>query len=188
MASILSWLRNIILGRRRGVSPFAAGAGPMRLVVMRHGEKTGDKAERHLSPAGQKRAEALVDYIPRKFGRPDFLLAAGRNPHSDRPVDMLKPLASALGLAIIDHLQDENAGGVVDLLSEPRFAGQLGVVSWRHSDIPRLLAALGAPDGTYPRPWPEDEYGVLIEIVYRGEGARPDIKQHTGRFDGSMAP
>lgn len=175
----MKWLKGFLFGRPPGMSPFPAGRGPARLIVMRHAEKTGDKNDRHLSKKGQQRAEGLVRYIPERFGPPGFLLAASRNPRSDRPVDTLKPMADALALSIIDHIDDEDTAGVVDFLTAgDAFKGQLGVISWRHSDLPDLIAALGAPEGTYPAAWPEAEYDIMIEIDYRTAGIAPQVRQH----------
>lgn len=174
----LRWLKGVVFGRSSGFSPFAAGRGPVRLIVMRHAEKTGDRSDRHLSKKGQRRAEALVRYVPERFGSLGFLLAASRNPRSDRPVDTLKPLAAALGLPIIDHIDDDDASGVVAFLAGDAVTGQAGVISWRHSDLPDLIAALGAPDGTYPDPWHDDEYDIVVEIKYRAVGFAPEVRQH----------
>jgi hypothetical protein len=145
---------------------------------MRHAEKTGDKKDHHLSKLGQRRAEALVRYIPERFGAPAFLLAASRNRRSDRPVDTLRPLSAALGLPIISHIEDEDVDGVVAYLAAGQeHTGKLGIISWRHSDLPDLIAALGAPAGTYPADWADEEYDVLVEIDYR-RGGVPVVRQH----------
>ncbi len=176
---MLKWLWRLISGQTAGVSPFPPGRGPARLIVLRHAEKTGKKDDLHLSETGQRRAEVLVRYIPERFGQPGFLIAASRNPHSDRPRDTLKPLADALALAIIDHIRDEDTNGVVALLAEGvAFTGQLGVICWRHSDLPDLIAALGAPDGTFPRKWDETDYDTIIEIGYRAGSGSPEVRQH----------
>ena len=51
-----------------------------------------------------------------------------------------------------------------------------GVISWRHSDIPGLVAALGATAGSYPHDWDERDYRLMIEITFR-EGAPPQVRQ-----------
>lgn len=179
MMLFLRWLKRVFSGRQSGASPFPPGRGPARLIVLRHAEKTGDRDDPHLSKKGWRRAEALARHIPERFGPPGFLLAASRNPRSNRPVDTLKPLADALALSIIDHIDDEDTGGVVTFLSEADpFIGQLGVISWRHSDLPDLIATLGAPEGTYPPEWHEDEYDIMVEIDYRTAGIAPVVRQH----------
>ena len=169
-AAIFNWLKRIVFGAPRtppGVSPFPAGSGPAKLLVMRHAEKTGDKRDPHLSDAGQQRAEKLVSYIPKQFGKPDFLFAATSSKRSSRPYETLAPLATALGLKIDERFDDGHYDALVERLAKPAYTGKFGVISWRHSDIPALCAALGAPDGTYPADWPETLYDVVVEITFR---------------------
>lgn len=176
--SIIAWLKDLLgLGRRpQGVSPFAAGTGPARLLIMRHAEKTGDKRDRSLSQAGWARAEKLVTYIPQTFAKPDFLIAAASGKKSDRPYDTLAPLAKALGLPIIDDLDDEEVDALVEMLKEPEFKGKFGVISWRHSDLPRLIGALGAPSGSFPSDWDDTLYDVVYELAFTGE-ATPGVRR-----------
>lgn len=173
--SFLSWLKSLIFGAPRatpGQSPFATGMGPVRLVVLRHAEKTGDRRDPHLSAAGSKRAQALVGYLPATFGAPDFLIAARTSDRSRRPVETLEPLAVATNLAINEKFDDEEVDELVALLGEKkRYRGKSGIVSWRHSDIPRLVAALGAPAGTLPGDWDADDYTTLVDITYGGDGS-----------------
>lgn len=173
-AAIFDWLKRIVFGAPRtppGVSPFPDGTGPAKLLVMRHAEKTGDRRDPHLSVAGVARAEKLAGYIPKQFGTPDFLFAATSSKRSSRPYETLAPLATALGLKIDERFDDEDYDALIERLAKPAYAGKFGVISWRHSDIPALCAALGAPDGTYPADWPEDLYTLIIEITFRGTQA-----------------
>ncbi|MEQ1718367.1 MAG: phosphoglycerate mutase family protein [Hyphomicrobium sp.] len=183
--SLIDWLKRLLLGTARtlpGVSPFAPGEGPARLLIMRHAEKTGDKRDPHLSAAGQQRAEKLATYIPQTFGSPDFLIAAKSSKRSRRPVETLEPLADLLRLPVSEDLDDEQVDDLIDELRDtPAYAGKSGVISWRHSDIPALVAALGAPEGSYPAEWDEAVYNLLIEVTFR-EGAAPRARQITEPF------
>lgn len=173
-ATIFDWLMRLLLGApytAPGVSPFPDGSGPVKLLVMRHAEKTGDRRDPHLSEAGVQRAEKLVAYIPKQFGNPDFLFAATSSKRSSRPYETLEPLAAALGLKINERFDDEEFDALVEELAKPKYAQQFGVISWRHSDIPSLCAALGAPVGTFPKDWPEDVYRLVIEITFRNTTA-----------------
>lgn len=177
---MLDWLKQFVLGaprRAAGTSPFAPGTGPARLLIMRHAEKTGDKRDPHLSEAGQQRAGKLAAYIPEQFGKPDFLIAAKTSKRSRRPVETLEPLATALGLNTADHLDDEEVDDLVKSLAEdPAYKAKFGVVSWRHSDIPRLIAALGAPDGSTPAEWDEAIYNIAYDMTFR-DGAPPEVRK-----------
>ena len=165
----LSWLKHRIFGPRvpPGVSPFETGSGPARLIILRHAEKTGDKRDKHLSGPGWERAEKLAAYVPQKFGRPDFLIAASNSEKSKRPVETLEPLAKALGLPIEAQYDDEQVDELIDELARvPRYAGKFGVISWRHSDLSALIRDLGAPDGAFPSAWDPMVYDLIVELTF----------------------
>lgn len=170
---IVDWLRRLLMptAKRQGTSPFAPGMGPSRLILLRHAEKTGDKRDPHLSGPGTTRAARLVDYIPATFGRPDFLIAARTSRRSRRPVETLEPLAAALALPIDAELDDEDIDALVlQLGKQPQYRGKRGVISWRHSDLPRLATALGAPRLFPGDDWASDDYTSLIDVTYAADG------------------
>jgi Histidine phosphatase superfamily (branch 1) len=175
----IDWLKSLVLGPAvtpPGTSPFPPGSGPARLLIMRHGEKTGDKSDPHLSPAGHQRAKTLVSYLPQQFGKPDFLIAAKTSNKSQRPYETLEPLAGELKLDIMDTFDDEETQALVEHLAKAIYAGRFGVISWRHSDIPALLGALGAPDGSYPQPWDDAVYNLIVEMTFT-DGGVPRARQ-----------
>lgn len=174
----ISWLKRLIFGHPKhpGISPFAPGKGPARLLVLRHAEKTGDKRDKHLSGPGWERAEKLAAYLPQKFGKPDFLIAASNSQKSKRPVETLEPLAKALGLSIEASLDDEEITELLQFLEEDaRFAGRFGIISWRHANLGPLIAALGAPSGSAPEQWDPAVYDLIIDVTF-GPGA-PAVRQ-----------
>ena len=138
---------------------------------MRHAEKTGDKRDPLLSAPGVRRAQLLVDYIPATFGRPDFLIAARSSKRSRRPVQTLEPLAAMLALEIRAKIDDDDSDDLVEMLRDKnRYWAKFGVICWRHSELPELLATLGAAPGTYPSNWDERDYTTIIDVVYPGNG------------------
>jgi hypothetical protein len=172
--SILDFLKRLLLGPARpapGTSPFPSGTGPARLLIMRHGEKTGDKSDPHLSPEGQMRAQKLATYIPQQFGKPDFLIAAANSNRSLRPFETIEPLAKALALEIKDKFDDNEIDALIGHLCKPKYAGLTGVISWRHGNIPSLLEALGAAEGSYPQAWDDTVFNLIIEMTFGKDGA-----------------
>lgn len=166
MTNVLSWLWRLLTGRGEGVSPFPAGTGPSRLVLLRHAEKTGKKSDTGLSPAGTARAERLATYLPDTFGAPQFLIAARTSKRSRRPVETLEPLAAATGISIREDIDDSEVRKLVKALrDDATYRGRTGVISWRHSDLPRLISELGAPDALMPD-WHEDDYTTVIVLDY----------------------
>lgn len=183
MTNIFKTLWRLITGRAIGAggSPFPPGQGPSKLIVLRHAEKTGKKSDTGLSPAGTARADRLATYIPQSFGKPDFLLAAATSKRSRRPVETLEPLAAALRLAIESEFDDSDVKKLVRALrDDPSYRGKRGVISWRHSDIPRLVSALGAADDVLPD-WHEDDYTTIVVIDYR-DGHPPAARRLTMPF------
>lgn len=181
----LTWLKSLFSRAPpalTGVSPFRPDAGPTRLIVLRHAEKTGDRRDRNLSSAGHKRAAQLVPYILETFGRPDFLVAAKSSERSRRPVETIEPLAGALGLEIKSKFDDDEVGELVADLGEKRpYRGNVGVISWRHSNMPRLVVALGAPADMLPSEWAESDYVTVVETNY-GSGSIVTARKLTMPF------
>ena len=171
---LFEWLRRLFTRAPEapfGVSPFPPGTGPSRLIVLRHAEKSGDKRDPHLSLVGRRRAELLVKYVPATFGQPQFLIAARTSNRSRRPVETLEPLAAALALEITAKLDDDDIADLLGALRDKqRYRGKLGIICWRHSELPRLLRALGAAPETFPSPWDENDYTTFIDITYPGNG------------------
>jgi hypothetical protein len=167
---LLNWFKSLLFGApsaQPGVSPFRPDTGPARVIVLRHAEKTGDRRDRNLSPAGHERAARLVPYVLETFGRPDFLIAAKSSDRSRRPVETIEPLAAALGLEIKSKLDDEEIAALVSALGEKRgYQGKFGIISWRHSNLPGLVAALGAPAEAFAGEWADSDYTTVVEINY----------------------
>jgi hypothetical protein len=156
---------------QRGMSPFPAGMGPSRLVVFRHSEKSGDRRDPHLSLPGRRRAEQLVEYIPATFGRPQFLIAARTSARSRRPVETLEPLAAAMALDVAAKFAHGQSTDLVKMLSNKRrCCGGLGVICWRHSELPGLVCALGAPPATFSDSWKMSDYSTIVDVTYPGDG------------------
>ncbi len=174
IGKLAAWLKRALFGTSRpapGASPWEAGRGPRTLIVFRHAEKTGNSKDPHLSNIGRQRAVRLAERIPAELARPDFLIAAATSKRSSRPRETIEPLAEKLGLDINEQFDDEDVDALVEELAADRYKGKVGVISWRHSDLPPLLAALGAADGTYPDAWPDSEYDLMIQLDYPGSAA-----------------
>lgn len=167
----IKWLFARAPAALHGTSPFASGEGPTRLIVLRHSEKSGDKLDPHLSLPGRRRAEQLADYIPATFGQPQFLIAARTSNRSRRPVETLEPLAAALSLEVRAKFDDNNGIALIEALREKKsYRGKFGVICWRHSELPQLVAALGGTSPELPQRWADNDFNTIIEIYYPGSG------------------
>ena len=145
------------------------------IVLIRHAEKPG--AGDALSPAGEARANAYVDYFTHFTVNSnaihfDYLFAAKDSHESKRPRLTIKPLSKALGLGINTDFKDEAYARLADELHSRRYSNKNILVCWHHGKIPKLLAALGAdplhllPNGK----WPEDVFGWVLLLEYDENG------------------
>ncbi len=97
----------------------------------------------------------------------------GRSGRSKRS----QPLAASLGLAVQDHIEDQDYPELAELLAKDgAYRGALVVISWQHGKLPELAEELGAPPGSYPDPWPDETFNVIIDLDY-GKGLPPAVRQ-----------
>ena len=159
--------------------PNLAYQGPTNAVVLiiRHAEKP-EKSETdvQLNPKGYQRAKAYVDYFKsyQLDGKPlklDYLFAATDSNNSHRPRLTIEPLSQALQLRINTNFSDKKPMILADELHVKDHGHQI-LVAWRHSGIPKLIAALGAdPAKLLPAPrWPEEVFDWVIELHYDQNG------------------
>jgi phosphohistidine phosphatase SixA len=140
---------------------------PSRILLMRHADKSVDPDDPDLSPAGIARAEQLATYVPQTFGKPDFIIATARSKHSDRPAETVAPLANAVGITVQDDISDKDFENLVDeIFLNPAYRGKTVLICWHHGTLPAIAALLGAPAGSYPDPWPDDTYDLILDLRY----------------------
>ncbi|MFA5955703.1 histidine phosphatase family protein [Hyphomicrobium sp.] len=163
----LSALWNAWRGREDVTATHHPGGGPGRILLMRHAEKTGKTDDIYLSPEGTKRAERLVTYIPQAFGRPEFIYAAARSKRSIRSMETVKPLAAALGIEVQYHIEDKEFKALVtEIFSKAEYHGKTIVICWHHGKLPEIAALLGGQKGTYPDPWPQNVFNLILDFRY----------------------
>jgi hypothetical protein len=177
---------NVVTNRRRfllsalclpAAADVLSARGPTRVLLIRHAEKTGNKADAHLNARGYERAAALVRLFPARFEPPRFIFASHASAHSNRPVETVTPLARALRLKIDTRYRNEDYAGLArHLLSGPAYSRQTVLVCWHHGNLPRLAAALGAAHP--PSPWPDTQFDRVWELNYRdGDTNFEDLPQ-----------
>lgn len=161
-----------------------ANGGPSRIILMRHGDKTDDPYNEDLSEAGMARAERLATYVPQTFGKPDYIIATAHSKHSNRPRETVTPLANALGLKVQHDYENDDFEDLADeIFSNPDYKGKTLVICWHHGKLPAIAALLGAPQGSYPDPWPEDAYNLILDFRYDpNSGSAPTVTRVTEPF------
>jgi phosphohistidine phosphatase SixA len=145
----------------------AASAQPREVLIIRHAEKPDDDSI-HLSPEGQKRAEALPRLFdssrPAPFPKPDYVFATKPSAHSNRPVETVTPLAKALNIDINAHFKNEEYEKLAhELLTNPRYSGKVVLVCWHHGTIPELAKKLKAED--VPDKWHDSAFDRVWVIA-----------------------
>lgn len=155
-----------------------AAGKPRQILLIRHGEKNGDKSDPHLNPRGYARAAALVRLFPTRFDTPQFLFATHQSAHSNREVETIEPLAGTLRLEIDSRFADEEYAALAkELLSKPAYGDKNLLLCWHHGRIPELAAALGVAHP--PAPWPDAQFDRVWKIEYAGGSAKfTDLPQH----------
>ena len=153
-----------------------AQEGPKNAVVLivRHAE---DPANGHgLSPRGEERAEAYINYfknftIDGKPREPEAVLVAADSKQSHRPRLTVERFAKAANLPIDDRFANKQPA---DLAAELRanYQGKVILVCWHHGQIPALLRALGAaPETLLPNgKWPRNVYDWVIMVSFDENG------------------
>jgi phosphohistidine phosphatase SixA len=155
---------------------------PKTIVLMRHAEKPADQADPNLSPAGKERAKHLATWLPQQYPDIGFVFAAAISKESARPYETVEPFAKKAGLPIDDSIADKDYAKLANkLATDTRYQGACVLVCWHHGEIPQLAAALGAPAGSYPDPWPSDVFNLVLQMDYNG-GSVPKMKQITEPF------
>lgn len=150
------------------VPAHAPAPRPAQIILIRHAEKPADPENPHLSPAGLKRADALVSFITTdpamtRFGLPVAVFATQTTKHDagQRTQETVAPLAKALKLPVLTpYLGKDYAALAKQILANPAYAGKTVLICWNHEAIPQLAAALGV------LPEPPKWKGKVFDQVY----------------------
>jgi broad specificity phosphatase PhoE len=143
---------------------------PATILIIRHAEKLTD-GRLDLSPGGFQRAAVLSKLfapagIRADLPAPQVLIATHQSAKSNRPVETITPLASALKLPIDSTVMNEDYAALAKELLSGKYAGKVVLVSWHHGKIPALAEALGAKPPY--KPWPEEQFDRIWRIDYVG--------------------
>lgn len=149
-------------------------AQPREILIIRHAEKPNDGKDANLSPRGYARATALVQFFSASFDTPDYLFTTQKSPHSDRPLETLTPLATALHMTLSSTIADDDFAVLAQqILTDPQYAGKMIIVCWHHGKIPNLARALGVNQP--PDPWPDSVFDRVWHIRYTGGQATLEV-------------
>ena len=162
-----------------------AFAGPARILIIRHGEKTGDRNDIHLSVRGFQRARALSQLFVRQpqlltYGKPVALIAFNNQfDGSVRGIETATPLSKVLGLNLITSFSPDHTADVSQFIyGNSAFNQKMVMLVWRHSNIQDLAIQLGLRNAPG---WDKDTFDRIWQIDYNPQGgvsSFKDIPQH----------
>lgn len=146
---------------------------PQTILLIRHAEEppAAEKSS-HLSPAGLKRAAALIDLFKSTKSRPDplpvpdLIIAAKSSKRSQRPLETVTSLAQTLKVPVNANYDDEEDLDrlVADVLRNPQLAGKTILICWRQESLPDLARKLGVTDA--PKNWKGEVFDRVWQITY----------------------
>jgi hypothetical protein len=168
--------------------------------------KKDDDGGRHLSIQGSARAAALpalfvaaqpqlscalhhkadefhgrYRQIPIKgkavrFSTPNYIFATQRSKHSNRPVETVTPLGTAINLPINDGFadKDKDIKKMVNAILND-YPGKIVLICWHHGKIPDLAKALGI---SKPPKWDGKVFDRVWQITFpKGKATLEDLPQ-----------
>lgn len=141
------------------------------LIFVRHGEKPANDSGQ-LTCKGLNRALALPDVLLDRYGKPDFIFAAGpkenKTGSSLRAVSTIMPTAVRVGLPIgIQFHADDIAGLQQELLSD-KYQNSRIFIAWEHKNLDKavknIVAARGGDASLVPE-WPGSDFDSIFVVT-----------------------
>jgi hypothetical protein len=180
-ARFLPWALTLLACTIAGALPAAdepvdATSYPRTILLIRHAEKPAETVvSPHLSPEGDKRAEALFEIFqssPQRaeaFPKPDFIFAARDSKMSSRCSETVAPLAKRLKLDVNSHFANEDFAKLAyELLHKRRYADKTVLVCWHHGLLSPLAVQLKVANA--PESWKSHIFDRVWEITYDRDG------------------
>jgi broad specificity phosphatase PhoE len=141
------------------------------LIFVRHGEKPANNSGQ-LTCKGLNRALALPDVLLNRYGKPDFIFAAGpkedKTGSSLRALSTIMPTAVRVGLPIgIQFHADDIAGLQQELLSD-KYQNSRIFIAWEHKNLDKavknIVAARGGDPDSVPK-WPGSDFDSIFVVT-----------------------
>lgn len=141
------------------------------LIFVRHGEKPANSSGQ-LTCKGLNRALALPDVLLNRYGKPDFIFAAGpkenKTGSSLRALSTIMPTAVRVELPIgIQFHADDIAGLQQELLSDKYQNSRIFIV-WEHKNLDKavknIVAARGGDANLVPK-WPGSDFDSIFVVT-----------------------
>lgn len=146
------------------------------LIFVRHGEKPANDSGQ-LTCKGLNRALALPDVLLDRYGKPDFIFAAGpkenKTGSSLRALSTIMPTAVRVGLPIgIQFHADDIAGLQQELLSD-KYQNSRIFIAWEHKNLDKavknIVAARGGDASLVPELPGSDFDSIFVVTLDQGK-------------------
>lgn len=99
-----------------------------------------------------------------RFKAPAFIFATAASSESNRPIETVTPLATALGLSIAAPFADKDyAKLATEVTTGSTYQGAVVLVCWHHGNLPNLAEAFGIAK---PPGWPGTVFDRVWEIDF----------------------
>ena len=111
-----------------------------------------------------------------QFSTPNYIFATQRSKNSNRPIETVTLLATALKLPINDGCGDNDADikKMTDAVLND-YPGKVVLICWHHGKIPDIAKALGIPK---PPKWDGKVFDRVWQITFpKGKAALQDLPQ-----------
>lgn len=141
------------------------------LIFVRHGEKPANDSGQ-LTCKGLNRALALPDVLLNRYGKPDFIFAAGpkenKTGSSLRALSTIMPTAVRVGLPIgIQFHADDIAGLQQELLSD-KYQNSRIFIAWEHKNLDKAVKNIVAArdgDASLVPEWPGSDFDSIFVVT-----------------------
>ena len=140
----------------------AVNASPLRVVIIRHGEKP--EKGHNLSCQGQNRAAALPAVLYQKFGKPEYTyvpnMLTDKKTTGSRMYQTAAPFVSQYKIRLNSNFVETDYAGIASDIIKKN--GTVLIV-WEHSAIKGIAKALGVKE---PGKWPGDDFDSIWIISF----------------------
>lgn len=141
------------------------------LIFVRHGEKPADNSGQ-LTCKGLNRALALPDVLLNRYGKPDFIFAAGpkenKTGSSLRALSTIMPTAVRVGLPIgLQFHADDIAGLQQELLSD-KYQNSRIFIAWEHKNLDKAvknIVAARSGDASLVPEWSGSDFDSIFVVT-----------------------
>ncbi|MBP1132286.1 broad specificity phosphatase PhoE [Serratia sp. PL17] len=141
------------------------------LIFVRHGEKPADNSGQ-LTCKGLNRALALPDVLLNRYGKPDFIFAAGpkenKTGSSLRALSTIMPTAVRVGLPIGLQFHANDIAGLQQELLSDKYQNSRIFIAWEHKNLDKavknIVAARGGDASLVPE-WPGSDFDSIFVVT-----------------------